>query len=204
MHYRRYHIPQCTNPPDVYIREKSYMPILCRYFSQYTNPLMHIADICTTYGPGEEGVRRSPCSGPSSTLGASASLSGDGPQTATVHAGYSPNPTAALVLGPFSPSPYPSSPTSFPLHSLSTLLAAFLARPRRLLAICYTPSGASTAIHPESPAQAGHFEPPPADMHTYLPIYQYEATLLCSRLYPYLAALRRGRLKCRICLWRMT
>ena len=70
---------------------------------------------------------------------------------------------------------------------------------------CYTSSGVFTAHHPESPAQAGYVEPPPTEMHTYLPIYPYvaallsraypyEAVLLCGRLYLYLAALHRGRL----------
>ena len=56
----------------------------------------------------------------------------------------------------------------------------------------YTSSGAFTTYRPESPAQAGHVEPPPTEMHTYLPIYPHVAALLCSQRYE--AALLCGRL----------
>ena len=55
---------------------------------------------------------------------------------------------------------------------------------------CYTSSGAFTAYHPESPAQAGHVEPPSTEMHTYLPIYPYVAALVYELIYMGRAALR--------------
>ena len=70
-------------------------------------------------------------------------------------------------------------------------------------------------LSPGSPAQAGHVESPPTDMHAYLPIYlsicscaalrlSYMRPRCCAVDFIYLAALRRGRLICQICLWRMT
>ena len=60
--------------------------------------------------------------------------------------------------------------------------------------LVFTSSGAFTAYHPESPAQADHVEPPPMDMHTYLPIYPYIAALLYGRAYINEASLLCGRL----------